>query len=337
MKRIENNQTFHLPKQLRNENGEIRKVGFELEFAGLTIEKAVDIVTSIFGGASNATDPFHQEIAGARYGDFVVEFDAHFFKKRVYAEYLEKLGVDIDKYVDIETLENHLSEAAALIVPLEVVTPPIPMDELDIVEELRDSLYSNQAKGTKDSFQYAFGLHINPEAPSLESKVLSNYLRAFLLLYEWIMEESDIDLSRRVTPYIDPFPNDYVELVLDPTYHPDETKLITDYLEFNPTRNRPLDFMPIFALINEDLVTSKAKEIELIKKRPAFHYRLPNCLIDQPDWSIAHEWNIWAVVEQFAEDPEKLEAMSKEYLETKKSLLDYFVNKWPQKIKQWLL
>jgi hypothetical protein len=222
-------------------------------------------------------------------------------------------------------------------VPTEVVTPPIPFDEVDIVEDLKNALYDNQAKGTGDSILYAFGLHINPEVPSLQAEVLLSYLRAFLLLYEWILEEADIDFTRRLTPYITPFPEEYITHVLTADYNPNANKLIQDYLHYNPTRNRPLDFTPLLATIDEKLVADNIKEKELVKKRPAFHYRLPNCLVDQPEWSIADEWNIWCMVEYLADDKQKITAMSRDYLETKDSFLNIFANEWPEKTRKWLL
>ena len=40
--------------------------------------------------------------------------------------------------------------------------------------------------------------------------------------------------------------------------------------------------------------------------RPTFHYRLPNCRVDEPDWRIAHEWNAWVTVEALAADEDAL-------------------------------
>jgi hypothetical protein len=45
---------------------------------------------------------------------------------------------------------------------------------------------------------------------------------------------------------------------------------------------------------------------ENVRPRPTFHYRLPNCLVDDPSWSFALEWNRWVEVERLAEDPVRL-------------------------------
>jgi hypothetical protein len=59
----------------------------------------------------------------------------------------------------------------------------------------------------------------------------------------------------------------------------------------------------------------RVEDKHLVKPRPAFHYRLPNCLIDEPDWTLAREWNTWVTVEQLASDPERIRTMSREYLD----------------------
>jgi hypothetical protein len=123
-----------------------------------------------------------------------------------------------------------------------------------------------------------------------------------------------VDLARSISPYINPFPDEYVRLILRSDYPADAGRLIDDYLAYNPTRNRPLDMLPVLCHLDEPRVTSRVEEQHLVKARPAFHYRLPNCLVDEPDWTLAREWNTWVEVERLAEDPEALMRMSREYL-----------------------
>jgi hypothetical protein len=89
-----------------------------------------------------------------------------------------------------------------------------------------------------------------------------------------------------------------------------------DYLERNPTRNRPLDWLPLFAHLNKDLVFEYPVEKDLIKPRPTLHYRLPSSLIDDPSWSIATEWNKWVIIDDLAANlvisPELLSSLSLE-------------------------
>jgi hypothetical protein len=196
-------------------------------------------------------------------------------------------------------------------------------------------LREHHAMGTRASLLYAFGLHLNPEAPSLAAEVILNYLRAFLLLYDWLYEKLKIDFSRRVAPFIHEFPRKYCSTVLQPDYRPNMERLINDYLFYNPTRNRPLDILPLLAFIDEERIMSSAVEKHLIKPRPAFHYRLPNCLIDDPHWSIATEWNYWVEVEKLAVNQEKIERMSISFLETLEDPLRFLKKSWAEKVESW--
>ncbi|OBX33760.1 putative amidoligase enzyme [Halomonas elongata] len=44
--------------------------------------------------------------------------------------------------------------------------------------------------------------------------------------------------------------------MLDPDYQPDLRTLIDDYLEYNPTRNRELDLLPLFAYLDPEHPTN---------------------------------------------------------------------------------
>ena len=71
---------------------------------------------------------------------------------------------------------------------------------------------------------------------------------------------------------------------------------------------------PVLAFIERGRVSRRVHEAHLVKPRPAFHYRLPNCMVDEPHWTVAREWNSWVAVERLAADAEKLAAMSRDYL-----------------------
>ena len=43
-------------------------------------------------------------------------------------------------------------------------------------------------------------------------------------------------------------------------------------------------------------------ERKLVKGRPAFHYRLPDCKVNQAGWTAAGAWNRWVYVETLAAD-----------------------------------
>ncbi|HMB97944.1 MAG TPA: amidoligase family protein, partial [Balneolaceae bacterium] len=192
-----------------------------------------------------------------------------------------------------------------------------------------------KAEGTGTSFFHAFGLHLNPEVPDLKTETLLNTLRAFVLLQEWIRLDSEIDLSRRITPFIDDYSTAYKNLIITTSYDPDIEKFIDDYLRFNPSRNRPLDMLPVFEFIDNDRV-KKVIDDGLTSARPAFHYRLPNCKIDEEDWSLAVEWNRWVLVELLANSKITLNSLCNEYQSMQKKELFGFKKKWIKRIHKWV-
>jgi hypothetical protein len=156
------------------------------------------------------------------------------------------------------------------------------MTDLSIVHVLVEKLRAAGARGTNSELVYAFGMQFNPEVPDTDARKITLYLKAFLCLYDWLEREADIDYTRRLTPYIDAFPVDYIRKVISFDYWPDMNTLIADYLQANPTRNRALDMLPLFTHINEKLVRESVDD-DRGKTRPTFHYRLPNCETDHDD------------------------------------------------------
>jgi hypothetical protein len=127
------------------------------------------------------------------------------------------------------------------------------------------------------------------------------------------MERTAVDFTRRISPYINPFPAAYARLVLAPDYPADAGRLIDDYIAHNPTRNRPLDMLPVLAHLDERRVMERVEDPHLVKGRPAFHYRLPNCMVNEPGWTLAREWNAWVDVERLAADPDRIARMARDY------------------------
>ena len=306
---------FEFPPILRNARGEVRKAGFELEYAGLSLEAAAVIVRHVFGGRHFAEGASVQRVTGTRFGTFKLEIDSSLLKDRKYEQPLRAVGLDPEKLGGASRVERAVAKLFAVAgVPYEIVTPPIPITDLAPLDELRRLLCQNEASGTRARPWYAFGLHINPEIPSDDPAQLRDILRAFLLLYPWLKRRVKVDLARAISPYVNPFPADYIRLVLSPDYPADVDRLIEDYLAHNSTRNRPLDMLPVLCHLREERVMDRVEDKHLVRARPAFHYRLPNCLVDEPDWTLGREWNTWVEVERLANDPERLAAMSREYL-----------------------
>ncbi|MEA2735120.1 MAG: hypothetical protein QOE14_1571 [Humisphaera sp.] len=325
---------FCLPPVMHTTDGRVRRAGFEFEFAGPDIKTSARIVGDVFGGEHLVRSTF-EHIVRTDLGDFSVEIDASLLKDKKYEKPLRAIGIDPDK-TDTEWLEKALLDTFSTLVPIEIGTPPIPIDQLDRLDDLRERLQAARAKGTRASILYAFGFHINPELPTDDAGVIRDFLRAFLLLYPWMKERAEVDLTRRVSPYINAFPDEYARLILQADYPASRQRLIDDYLEHNPTRNRPLDMLPVLAHLDDARVMSRVEDPHLVKPRPAFHYRLPNCMLDEADWRVAHEWNTWVAVERLANDPRLLAEMSREYLDADRKSFKPFVDKWPALLEGYI-
>jgi hypothetical protein len=273
-------------------------------------------------------------------GDFSLNVDLRLLSEKKYTVLFEKLGINPSAIsigntsLDI-VIENVLESSITTIIPYEVSAPALPLTELHKIEWLRQALHDNRAKGTKAFVLYAFAMHINPELPAKNVETLLNYTRAFLLLYPWLFRVSEIDVARKVSSFINPFPASYAAFVLQDQYNPDLNQFIDDYHLFNPDRNRPLDLYPVFAWLNEER-TAALKDVGKVSARPTFHYRLPNSLIDDPAWSIALEWNRWVEVEKLASDQDALAELSQEYLRITAMNLANFENIWISKMEEWI-
>src|SRR6056297_2036768 len=162
------------------------------------------------------------------------------------------------------------------VIPVEIVTAPLEMAGLEALHDLTDALRRAGALGSGAGWVFGFGLHLNIEIASRQS---ADFLRALLGL--------GMDASLR--------------------------QMIAAYLEHTPSRNRGLDMLPIFAHLAPGSVEGALGES--VSARPAFHFRLPDCLIDEPDWSIAHEWQRWITVERIAEDERLLTRLGAAWLD----------------------
>jgi hypothetical protein len=331
---------FKQPPVVLNEKGEIRRVGFELEFAGVDLEKTANIILQVYGGEHISADKQKQKVVNTSVGDFCLNVDLRLLSEKKYNVIFEKLGINPSAIsfgdTSLETvIENVLESSITTIIPYEVSAPSLPVTELHKIEWLRQALLESNAKGTKASILYAFAMHINPELPAKNVETLLNYTRAFLLLYPWLFKVSEIDFARRISSFINPFPAAYIRFVLHEQYKPDVDTFTDDYHLFNPDRNRPLDLYPVLAWLNTEKVNG-LKGLGKVSPRPTFHYRLPNSLIDDPSWSIAKEWNRWVEVERLASDPGAIAELSREYMRISEMNLSNFENIWINKMEEWI-
>jgi len=330
-----NTNTFKKPPITTNPSGDERKIGFEFEFTGVEMEEVAVLLSNLYRGKIKQVSTYEYQVKETKLGDFTLELDAQLIREKKYEKFLKNIGIDLSEFEGQEQVEDSLKDLASYVVPFEIITPPIQFSDIHQLTNLVDELRKHRAKGTGSSFIYAFGLHINPEIPDDSISTLLNYLRAYVLLDPWIRQDIKVDVSRRITPFINRFEDDYMEHILNPEYQPNQTGFIKDYFTFGNSRNRPLDLQPLFMYLNEEL-TSELLEDTLTSSRPTFHYRLPNCSLEDEAWTLASEWNRWVLVETLAVDEESLLQYCRAYLKMKHDTVIRFESKWIEFMDRWV-
>lgn len=320
-----------LPVTPTKEDGTQRRVGVEIELGGLGPAPIGACLQAVFGGRVRSKNRFALTVENTELGDFLVELDAQQLR-----ELGDKIEHDDAAASKVESVSaDWLTKAIEQFVPWEVVTGPLTLTQLARLPAAVAALRAAGALGTRHAFRFAFGVHFNPELPDLKAETILAYMRAFFCLYDWIAERENIDLVRRLTPYINHFDRDYICKILAADYQPDLATLCDDYLDANPTRNRSLDMLPLFAHLDPQRVQSRLDD-PLIKARPTLHYRLPNCDIDNPRWNLDKPWDDWLAVEALAADADKLRDICSCYRDHLVSLTGIFEEGWASQSRRWL-
>jgi len=326
------NKPDWLPERQTTADGEERRVGVEIEFAGVEPGIVSGLIEDLYGGRRQEKTRFEFDIVDTRFGTFRLELDSSYLKELAARE-AAKPGAPGQLGMITADL---LARASELLVPWEIVSPPIAFADSRRLCTLFSRLRDQGALGTRHGLQFAFGVHLNPELPDLKAGTIVNYLRAYFCLYDWIAVRERIDLTRKLTPYIDHFGKAYVRKLIDWGYAPSQQQLIDDYLEYNPTRNRSLDMLPLFSFLDEERVRAVVDD-DRVNARPTFHYRLPNCDIDNPQWNLDHPWQLWLAVEKLSNDKARLHKICAAYGEVLDSLIPPLGdNSWPKQCEALL-
>lgn len=297
------------PPVTHDRRGELRTVGVEIELTGLAVGGIADTVARLFRGTVTRETDYLARVA-TELGEFRVEVDLHLLQ-RIGRSRAEGTG---DRRM-VTALRDAVASVAERIAPFEVVTPPLPYPELPRVDELADALAAAGGRGTHAGLLHAFGLHLNPSVPATTAASIHEHLRAFAILEPWLRRRTGIDVSRKLTPFVDPYPAAYVERLLGQDVAPGMERLIDEYLRFNPTRNRGLDLLPLFASIDRERVVATVPDPR-VKTRSTFHYRLPDSRLGERGWRVTDEWRLWLIVEEVAASPRQLARLADAYAAT---------------------
>lgn len=319
-----------MPDVMMTREGKPRRVGVEIEISGLGYEQLVSLTEKILDGKAGNTSRYVSKVE-TPLGEFTVELDSAPIKdldlqdERV-PESLRELGGHAMDIIDF---------AAERLVPLEIISPPVPFAQLEQIETLSDQLREAGAVGSREAIVYAFGLQLNPELPDLEADTLRRYLQTFAALYDWLKGRHQLDFSRKLTTYIEPWASAYVDRLVAADYSPDVGGLMRDYLRDNPTRNRALDLLPLFAHLDPDLLAEYVVDPR-IKSRPTLHYRLPDCDIDNPRWHFSTVWNDWVILEQIVSQPSQQRELNELFRESRTLSFRNLTSTWRTRCHQWL-
>ncbi|MBO1518423.1 amidoligase family protein [Oceanisphaera pacifica] len=319
---------LRLPAHTHTAQGHERRVGVELELNGLSLSQLAQILATQLKGELEPVSDYEINIATAM-GTFRAELDFDYLKRLARAQ-REQAPSELE-----QAATELLGSLAFQLVPLELVTPPLALSQLDSLTPLFSQLAQAGAKGTRHALHYAFGLHLNPELPNTDCYTLLRYVKAYLCLHDWLEAHEDIVAARKMSPYIRAFSQEYSRIVIDAQYWPSIAAFSIDYLAFNPSRNRALDLLPLLAWHDEALVQSAVQDPK-VNKRPTLHYRLPNSDIDNPHWSFAHAWQGWLQVEALANNEQKLAQVCQHYADHLDQLTPDFLDPWKYKVAQWL-
>ncbi len=281
----------------RTAEGSIRGVGLELEFIGPDVARTVSALREVLGGEAEG-GPHSQHLRDSSIGDIKVLLDMGFVQRE---------GLDPD-------LKRVVGEIGSVLVPVEIVLPPLPHDALHRIDPAIDALRAAGAQGTSRGALYAFGMHINTEVISLAVEDIYPVLRAFALIEDGIRDGHPIDIGRRMLPFVDPYPRAFVDALARGEGQGYAADLIALYIEHNATRNRGLDLLPILRTMDAAQVRALLPAGEKGGARPTFHYRLPDCRIDEAGWSPEVEWSVWTAVERVAADPALIDALAEGWL-----------------------
>ncbi|MDZ7711278.1 MAG: amidoligase family protein [Roseovarius sp.] len=283
-----------LPQPL-NAKGEPRRVGVEIELGGLPEAEVARIVADRLGGRAVQEDSHIWAVEESALGRVEVYLDI--FLRKATRSRLRDLALDLGREV----------------VPVEIVTEPLDMDGMAKLDELREALRAAGALGSGAGLVFGFGVHFNIEVASEDDADTVRPLLAYALIEDWLRSAYPIDDSRRVLPFTDPYPTDFVRALIAAGPGAARDRVTGLYLELTPSRNRGLDMLPLFAHFDGPRVA--AAIADKTSARPAFHFRLPDCRIDEADWRLATEWWRWVAVERVARDAALLRRLSDAWLD----------------------
>ena len=291
-----------------------RRTGVEIEFAGMGVAEAAELVQDLWGGRLMPQSERVITVEGGVCGRVKVELDISLKKKWA---------------------EDLAAQALGDLVPVEIITAPLAQSQMVRADDLVRALRAAGALGTQAKLAYGFGVHLNPELPGMVAAgtddagrgicvgALVSVASAYGLLEDWLRQSDPLDLARRVLPFVAPWPPALVDALAagaGKAATEDVAAFARLYAHHAPTRNHGLDLLPALEHLAALALTDVPPE-HLKGGRPTFHYRLPEARLDTENWSIAYEWNRWCLIETVGATPELLAELAEGWQTHRRTLL----------------
>ncbi len=129
--RIARDRLWRLPNGTK-QDGTPRCIGVEIEFAGLTERDAAGLVETLWGGSIAQDSPHAIQVRQTRLGTVKIELDTALKDK------------------SNSRIADRLLDLSREVVPVEIVMPPLPEDDLPEIERLIVELHAAGALGSED-------------------------------------------------------------------------------------------------------------------------------------------------------------------------------------------
>lgn len=195
------------------------------------------------------------------------------------------------------------------VVPVELITEPLSAGQFGLLDRAVAALGDAGALGTAASALYAFGVHLNVAVDEKNPERAIRIAAAYSFAERWLRERWAVNTSRRMVPFIDPYPKGWtVDLgkAMAEGRVPALEEFIQLYQVYNPSRNRGLDLWPLLGHFAPEAAERIAGQ-PVRNARPAFHYRWPDSRVGEPGWSPWRDYERWLLIEAVADRPELLE------------------------------
>lgn len=272
---------FRALPEPRTTDGKERRTGVEVEFSGLSEAQVADILQARFGGEISRCDAHRLRVEDSEVGVLKVELDTALAKK------------------DTGKAGSRAMDLLRGLVPVEVITEPLTVEQIARFDSVIADLREAGASGSRDGVFLGFGVHLNPEVVSADAPHTLRTVRAFALMDPVLRKWNNIDVTRRVLPFVKPWPKAFVGLLVE-----EKPESLADLIDLcDPhvrTRNHALDLLPLFKWAVPKLFEASYPDDTATSARPTFHFRLPDSRINEPGWSLREPWEMWRQVEAVA-------------------------------------